>query len=182
MELSLQFPKYEGSEGLSNGPSLWRKVSLAERKHSTELEQEPGYRWGRDTALVPIHSLLKYRELDRESEHAHSHSPGTIDSITSDLKQGGVNALREPIYLLYNHQQHWGWIGEGHHRLIAAQRAGLTHIPVRVMLGYKGEAEGRRLKGRGAPMHLDNRLVEKNTGYIPATLHPGNFQEFEGAR
>lgn len=182
MELSLQFPQYEGSEGVADGRAHWSKYSLAERKHSPELEQEPGHRWGRDTALVPIQSLLKYKELDREVEHAHSHSPSTIDSLTSDLKQGGVTALREPIYILYNHQQHWGWIGEGHHRLIAAQRAGLTHIPVRVMLGYKGETEDRRLEGRGAPMHLDNRLVEKRTGYIPATLHPGNFKEFEGAR
>jgi hypothetical protein len=130
-----------------------------------------------------VSSLLKYQEVDRQGKDSHGdHSTRSIDSITNDLKTGGVQAIREPLYLLYNHAQHWGWIGEGHHRLIAAQQAGLTHVPVRVMRGYDTETTVRKQKGRGAPMHLDNRLVEKSSGYIPGMLHPGNFMEFANHR
>lgn len=175
-------PVYHG-DGVAGGEDThWSKHSLVERESTPEVESEPGRRWGKDVALVPISSMLRYRELDREGKDAHSFSPERISSITQDLKQGGVTAFTDPLYILYNHKQRWGWIGEGHHRLIAAQRAGLTHVPVRIMQGYKEETRERQLEGRGAPLHLDNRLVEKSSGYIPGMLHPGNFMEFEGAR
>jgi hypothetical protein len=183
MERSRQFPQYEGTEGVAgHGPGQegWNKYSLAHGYGRTD--DDPGNHWGRpDVALVPIHSLLKYREVDREGQHAFDHSPRNIDAITQDLKEGGVKAMREPLYLLYDHDSHWAYLGEGHHRLIAAQRAGLTHVPLRVLRGH-GDARANMLEGKGAPMHLDNRLVEKSSGYIPGMLHPGNFQEFEGAR
>jgi hypothetical protein len=184
VELGRQFPQYEGSEGLAGykpGQDGWDKYSLAHGYGRTD--EDPGNHWGRpDVALVPISSLLKYREVDREGKDSHGEvSTRSIDSITQDLKTGGVKAMREPLYLLYSHKSRWGYLGEGHHRLIAAQRAGLTHVPLKVLRG-EGDATSNMHEGKGAPLHLDNRLVEEQSGYYPGMLHPGNFKEFEGAR
>jgi hypothetical protein len=125
--------------------------------------------------------MMAYREVDRTGKQAFSNSEQTINKIADELKTGGVNAMREPLLLGYSHNSHWGYLEEGHHRLEAAMRAGLTHVPVRVLAQRSGSVENRRDSGRGAPLHMDNRLIGHG-GYYPSTIHPGNFQEFEGAR
>ena len=173
-------PIYTGS-GLAKDSRDWSKVSLAERR-TVEASKEPGGRWGVDVALVPVAQLAKYTEFDRTVQPSWSkeYSDETIDSIADDLRKGGVTALRDTPIMTYSHKSRWGYVHEGNHRVAAAIRAGITHIPVRVTR-TTSDLEHYRREGIGAPMHLDNRVVEES-GYIPAYLHPGNFQEFEGAR
>jgi hypothetical protein len=173
-------PVYTGN-GLAKDSRDWTKASLAERR-SVEASKEPGGRWGHDVALVPVAQLSKYTEFDRtvRPKFSKEDSEATINSIAGDLRKGGVDALQGPVIMTYSHKSRWGYIHEGNHRVAAAIRAGLTHLPVRVA-GTRYDLEENKSSGVGAPMHLDNRVVEEG-GYFPAYLHPGNFKEFEGAR
>lgn len=176
-------PVYNG-DGLADPRkgARWRTHALTEREQTEDVKSEPGAAWGNNVALIPVHQIARYREFDREGRHGHDDSTENIANITEDLKKGGVAALREPVTLLYNHKEKWGYLGEGHHRVAAAIKAGLTHIPVQIGRGW-GDVKDNKQMGRGAPLHLDNRVVEPgNGGYYPAYMHPGNFQEFEGAR
>jgi hypothetical protein len=177
------YPVYHG-DGLAdyNKGARWSDHALTERQASPELEQEPGHRYGRDVALLPVHQLTRFRTLDREGRDARSTSEKNISNISEDLRTDGVGAIREPLYLMYNHKEKWATLGEGHHRLAAALRAGVTHLPVKIVRGWDEVAQDKA-QGKGAPLHLDTRLVEPGEGgYFPSQLHPGNFQEFEGAR
>jgi hypothetical protein len=177
-------PVYTGS-GLAKSQSDWRKVSLAERAYDDRAigaSKEPGGRWGFDVALVPVAQLKQYREFDRSirPKFSKEDTEETINSIADDLRKGGVNALRSPISMTYDHKNKWGYIGEGNHRISAAIRAGITHLPVSIGGNHSDLSELKR-KGIGSTLHLDNRMVEEG-GYFPSNQHPGNFKEFEGAR
>lgn len=168
-----------GEAGIAT-PMSWRTVSLAE--HGTERNSnDPGLKWGSDVALVPVHQLLGYRALDRRGIHNRGDSTENISAIANDLKAKGVEGMKSPLYLLYNHEQKWAYLGEGHHRLEAAVQAGISHVPVHILRASSGEISEQKSRGLGAPLHLDNRVVEIG-GYMPSYMHPGNFQEFEGAR
>lgn len=167
-----------GAVGTSDGIT-WRSVSLAERREG--IKGEPGSKWGPDVALVPTHKLLGYREYNRLGAQNMGDSDSRIDSIASDLRSKGAEGMREPVYLIYSHEQKWGFLGEGHHRVEAALRAGVSHVPVRVLKGSSEEVASRKKFYQGAALHLDNRVVETG-GYMPSYMHPGNFQEFEGHR
>jgi hypothetical protein len=124
---------------------------------------------------------MGYREYDRKGVHDTGNSRTTINNIAADLRGKGAEGFHEPAYLLYNHEQKWGYLGEGHHRLEAAVQAGVSHVPVRVLKASSDHIADHKKKGLGGPMNLDNRVVETG-GYMPSNLHPGNFKEFEGHR
>lgn len=172
-----QFPDYESTEGAA-GRGGWRQHAISEQTGRTN---EPGTKWDRYTALVPVHQLKSYAEYDRtgSSAHAGGRSAETINKIAADLHEGGHDAIREPLWMKYDHKEHWGTLVEGNHRLAAAIKAGVTHLPVAVTTG--ANLSERKNKGVGAPLHIDNRLVEQG-GYMPSDVHPGNFKQFEGSR
>jgi len=173
-----------GSGPVYTGPGVaslggWQTHSIS---HNGSLTgSEPGMKWDRYTALVPVSTLSKYMDFDRAGSEGYGRgSADTINSIAEDLRKGGVNALREPLTINYDHNLKWGYLGEGNHRLAAAIQAGITHLPIRI--DARSYAERKKDEGRGAPLHMDNRLHEEQTDYWPANVHPGNFLEFEGAR
>lgn len=172
-------PVYSG-EGLAgwNQDYNWSKHALTERPHE-ERKHEPGYSYGKDVAMVPTSQIARYREYHRAGLSANGDSHAIIKGIKEDLEKGGPKAMREPIWVDYDHEHKWGYVSEGNHRIEAAIQAGVSHVPVR-MIRSKG-VERRKQNGIGGPLHLDNRVVEK-TGYLPSMIHPGNFQEFEGSR
>lgn len=174
-----QGPEYFGKEGLAE-PGRWHIHALGERAEG-ENANEPGAQWGKWTALVPVQTLLNYREYDRTTpKQAYPDSESNIESIANDLRTGGPQALKEVLHISYDHDNKWAYLGEGNHRLAAAIRAGVTHLPV--MVHRKSDLSHLKEQGVGAPLHLDNRLVEKGRGYFPSVIHPGNFMEFQGAR
>lgn len=169
-----QFPQYDGEGKASIGG--WTTHALGERHGDID---EPGRKWDRYTALVPVEKLAKFAEYDR-TRQSMGHSAQTIDSIASDLRAGGHDAIREPLWMKYDHKNNWGVLVEGNHRLAAAIKAGVTHLPVAITTGANlGEHKKTNI---GSDLHVDNRIVEKETGYMPSTVHPGNFKQFEGAR
>ncbi len=183
-------PSQFGSQPVYTGPGLagrdshhWSKYALAERR-TVEASKEPGGKWGFQVALVPVSQLAKYREFDRtKAPYGYADSNETISSIADDLRKGGTGALRSPISISYDHKNKWGYIAEGNHRVAAAIQAGVSHLPVQIGGNSNaGLLDDLKAKGVGAPLHLDTRLVEGDTGYFPSYQHPGNFKEFEGAR
>jgi hypothetical protein len=137
------------------------------------------------TAMLPISEVKKYKEVDREGEHAYPSSKETIESIANELKSGGV--IKEPLMLEHSTKHQWGYLGEGHHRLAAAELAGHSHVPVFVYSGASGWGPGERKKrGIGAPLtfNQEGRKIMGGTegvgkDYQPEEMHPHLFKEFE---
>lgn len=175
-------PVYSGSgvAAAFGGGDRWFKHALGERYDDEQRQGEPAAEagYGRYTALVPVSSLVKYREYERGGRDANSGSEKVINSIADDLRSG--KKINEPLSMSYDHETGWGVIGEGNHRLEAAIRAGVSHVPVQIH--RSSYASNAKRNGVGAPLTLDRRLIEKETGYFPSIMHPGNFKEFENAR
>ena len=131
------------------------------------------------TAMVPISTVKRYTEFNRLGEHSHGdYSKEVVSNIANELKQGGV--IKEPLMIEHSTKHQWGYLGEGHHRLLAAEQAGHTHVPVFVYSGRSGWGPGeRRKKGIGAPLTLDRSKLDRFPGddYQPEELHPGHFKE-----
>jgi len=156
----------------------WMKHAIGDNGSITG--EEPGAKWNRFTALVPVHQLAHYQEFNRAGSDGFSSSKKTIEDITNDLVSKGVNGIREPLHITYDHDAKWGVLVEGNHRLAAALRAGVSHLPV--IIHGRADHWANKKNGIGHPLHMDTRLHEIDTGYHPSVIHPGNFQEFEGSR
>lgn len=171
-----QFPKYSG-EPLAEVGSGWRTHALGERQNRPE--GEPGAKWDRYTALVPVSHLAGFMEYDRAGKQPTTGSSRTIDSLTKEMSQKGSDAIREPLQISYDHRENWGVLVEGNHRLAAAMKAGVTHLPAVITRG--ADHRDNKRNQIGAPLNVDMRIVDKS-GYMPSTIHPGNFKQFEGYR
>lgn len=125
---------------------------------------------GSTVGMVPTHVLARYRhheaDVDPQSEH-------TVNAIAADLRAG--HGLEEPVILEYDHHTNWAYLGEGNHRLRAAEKAGLPEVPVRVQR-TRNAAHVRELEGRGAPA-FHKPEAELGGGHVPQGIHP-SFLEF----
>jgi hypothetical protein len=122
----------------------------------------------RDTVgLVPISTLKKYREYNRNlPSEALGDSAENIDKLTESIKLHGIT---EPLQL--THKDGRGVLNEGNHRIIAAERAGLTHVPVVVWnRGYVPGHKGASLTWVGE---------QNRHGYMPSQAHPSNYKELQ---
>lgn len=191
-QLQYARPVYSGP-GIANSTgsqsNSWEHFALSNRP-AEATKDEPAQVWAkgpgkenrngmdRYTAMVPVSQLTKYTHFDRNSEDDEA----TTNALAQTLKTQGIAGLHNALELSYDRENDWGVLAEGHHRLKAAIRAGITHVPVMVTT-RSGWADVYRKKGFGAPLHMDRRVQEQgDRGYHPAYVHPGNFQEFEGAR
>lgn len=170
-------PNYEGTEGVAS-PGSWREYAIGEDETRTR-EGNPGLNWDRYTAVVPISEVSKFAEFDRNTQEKSSDSRDIIESIAEDLREGGVEALKNALWIKYDPENKWGVLVEGNHRLAAAIKAGITEIPVTITTG--ASLVDNRSKNIGSRLDIDNRIVE-TTGYMPSDVHPGNFKQFEGYR
>jgi hypothetical protein len=156
---------------------LWKIASTPEVPDSVEhyMSGGIGHLEGDDSrsvvGMVPVSTLKKYREHDGNQNHG-DHDERVISGIHDDIKSG--KGITTPLMMEYDHDKKWGWIGEGNHRLAAADRAGLTHVPVRVY-GRSSE-NGRKRKGIGAPLNLTTQFGrDAHDTYIPPAIHPHHF-------
>jgi hypothetical protein len=132
------------------------------------------------TKMLPIETVKKYREFDREGSHSYGKSgEETIQSITKELRGGGV--IKEPLMIEHSQPHNWGYLGEGHHRLIAAERAGLTHVPVFIYSNERGLGFPEQMKkGVGAPLTSTTDFAKQEgfvARYHPNETHPDHFKE-----
>lgn len=132
------------------------------------------------TKMLPISLVKKYVEYDRAGKDSQgSHSEQRINDITNELKSGGV--IQEPLMLEHSTKHQWGYLGEGHHRLLAAERAGLTHVPVFIYSSEGRKVESNKEQGIGAPLTLTTSFGNfPGDRYQPKEIHPDHFQELRG--
>lgn len=122
--------------------------------------------------FMPVREIVKYREHGGDWNGEHSRE--TVDKIRQDIRDGV--GIRTPLMVEHNPDLGWGYLGEGNHRLRAAQEEGLKTVPVRVARSY-GSVERAKANGIGAPMRLQRSLGEDAFGepYVPSDIHPYHF-------
>lgn len=125
-----------------------------------DTERFKGHGYEDKIEFVPVDRLLKHREYDRETQPREG--PEHLDHITASVAEHGVKA---PLIMLYGQKDRRAYLGEGNHRLAAAKRLGITHLPVRV---YRVS----HTDGRGAPVSG----VEPNQhGYVKGDMKPSEI-------
>ena len=133
------------------------------------------------TKMLPISLVKRYIEHDRLGRHNTGDSQERVNDIANELRAGGV--IKEPLMLEHSTKHQWGYLGEGHHRLLAAEQAGHTHVPVFVYSGASGYGPGERKKrGIGAPLTLTTDFAKLHNmigEYQPEEIHPGHFRELQ---
>lgn len=85
---------------------------------------------------VPIAVAQRFRDHFGDQHHG---SQQVVDGIAEQLKAG--RGMTDPLMLLHHNERGVAHLGEGNHRLRAAEQAGWTHVPMRVVRMYDGEAE-----------------------------------------
>jgi len=134
------------------------------------------------TGMVKTERLIPLMEHRRRGADAQPSSEKTIAGIRSDIQKGkGIN---NPIMVAYDHENKWGVIGEGHHRLEAAMAEGVSHVPVTVFRQPNlGERKENFLGGHLAMMtnFTDKGSYDERMGkeYVPTNIHPGHFKQFQ---
>ena len=97
--------------------------------------------WGKGLPSKPIkggtdviETVSKTNPFDLQPTHSSTLSKNKMNALMDDIK---VNGIQNPIkYVEYNGQM---YVVDGHHRLLAAKRLGLTEVPIeKVDLPYAG--------------------------------------------
>lgn len=132
------------------------------------------------TSMLPISLVKKYIEHDRAGKDSYGKtSEDTINRIADELKAGGV--IKEPLMIEHSVPHNWGFLGEGHHRLLAAEKAGHTHVPAFVYSNERGLGFLDRMnKGIGAPLTSRTDFAKQEgfvAPYHPNETHPEHFTE-----
>jgi len=150
---------------------------------STGFGAMPGDPDGARVKMLPLSLVRQYREFDRanETENLPGYSENFIKQLTEELINGGV--IKEPLILEHSRFSNWGYISEGNHRLIAAERAGLSHVPVVVYSRDEGlDIINKKKMGRGGPLTLVHPRMwarnERDT-YVPEMITPALFAELQ---
>lgn len=121
--------------------------------------------------MVPTEQLARYRE--HGGDWNGEASDRRVDEIRRDIRAGV--GIKEPLILLHSQQHQWAYLGEGNHRLAAAELEGVSHVPVRV-LGREDYAVGRRRQqGVGAPAPLRPFKGDDGSDYEAPTFHPAHL-------
>jgi hypothetical protein len=142
----------------------------------------PGDQTNQVVKMVPISTVRQYLEFDRTGKDSFGdESEKIIKEIEKELRSG--RGIRNALQLFTSIDDGWAYLGEGHHRLIAAERAGLTHVPVTVEIDKSNRrASDNKKKGVGAPLSLVHPKMwqrEEKNDYLPGRATPGVFAELQ---
>jgi len=96
--------------------------------------------------MMPIEEVKKYIEFDRAGEDRIT-SEAAFDKLTEDIRKYGITM---PLMLSWSNDDGYAYLGEGHHRLIAAERLGLDKVPVFVVRNASKFGPEHRYKGRNS--------------------------------
>jgi hypothetical protein len=126
--------------------------------------------------MMPIEVLKGFRHKDvhdPESTTYYENTDSVLDELGKHIRGGN---LSNPLILDYDHDNKWGMLSEGHHRLAAAERAGVTHLPVRVNRTYKGGLVYNKQRGEGASMTIKpESMIGLWKEHVPAEARPSSF-------
>lgn len=130
------------------------------------------------TKMVPVQVAKRYMEYDRTGQQAYPQSEQIINDLANHLRGGGI--IHTPVYISHSTEHNWGFLAEGHHRVEAAERAGLTHIPLTVFTRESDSSVAKnKEQHRGAPLHMDTDWHKASgmINYQPPNAHPDHFRE-----
>lgn len=111
--------------------------------------------YGAYSELVPISILKGMRGNNLQYD---------VSELAESLKKEG---FRNPGVIQYHQKNRTAILGEGNHRLAAAEQAGFTHMPVWV--------ERMNVEGRGVPV----RGIDPVEDYVPGTLRPSQIMDID---
>lgn len=122
---------------------------------------------GSVVGMVPTHVLAQYRHHQADV-NVDSHE--TVNKIRADLRAG--IGIQEPVMLEYNHHEGWAYLGEGNHRLRAAELEGVPETPVYVKRSARSDLRWiKNEEQRGGPASHSPE-AELSGGHVPGTFHP----------
>ena len=112
--------------------------------------------------MVPISVLkgMRGNELWKGEDH--------INELAESIKKEG---LREPGMMAYYQEGRTAYLGDGHHRMAALERAGFTHMPVMVFRNEHADTSGKAKPVRGVDPGPHN--------YVPSMLKPSQIMDIE---
>lgn len=134
---------------------------------------------GRQIEWLKVSMVLSYREYVHDPEtgtsrnlltgvtSADRYKPAEWDELVRTLTEDG---FREPLKLEYEPDSRRAFFGEGNHRLVAAELAGHSAVPVWGLKGYAGPRMRGARRVPGEPKL--KRDVEH--GYFPGSFRPSD--------
>ncbi len=153
---------HKAGEPDSQHTSVWQE---AQTKAKAALGAYNNVEW------VPLHELKGLREYDRTK------NPNTdLDALTEDIRQNG---LKSPLIIQYGKNDRRAKLGEGNHRLVAAERLGISHLPARVLRtstcpdGYPVPGHKEEFDQYGHPRHVNADLRPSEIGLSGQKEPPG---------
>ena len=101
------------------------------------------------------------------------------------LKTG--EGFHDPVMVVFDGSRQRAYVGEGNHRVQAAQEAGLSHVPTRVVRGQirpYTEETVKDVGGHVAPTHTGPSPWKGGMGeeYWPSDMHPKYLWPSEDVR
>lgn len=113
--------------------------------------------------------LFRNRHVEMVPIEAMSGIPGNRlrynpEELTEDIR---ANGIREPLIIQYHQKNRTVRLGEGNHRLEAARRLGMEHVPVRAVR-YNMESYGKQVRG----------VDPDDDGYVPGELRPSQIMDY----
>jgi hypothetical protein len=130
---------------------------IEQRKRDREKHLKHGWEagpYGKEAKLVPVWWLKRLKGNDLRDRMKTGFNPDSGEHEESDNIQDLANSMKnrgvqEPITIIVGWKDGYAYIGEGNHRVAAAELAGLTELPARVYM-YQ-QAAGSR--GHGSYTH-----------------------------
>lgn len=168
----LRFKQYikESDLGLriDNPGGDWLKHEKERVESGGRTEHGPFSRIGSVTgsyskpALIPVSLLSKLKGMQGEQSRVRQRS---LDYATDTLNNTGK--VTHPPFININHRGE-AWVNEGNHRIMAAAKLGVSHLPVEIRYYNGGEdAEGELHPNKVEKYHNDaikNGVTTENYG------------------
>lgn len=114
--------------------------------------------------MIPIEFVAQYREYDS----SRLRDPETVSILCADIIKKGIV---EPLMLEIGQKDQKVSLGEGNHRLAAAEQLGLEYVPVRILRRMELGSEPRSVTANRPNVAITKVPVDS---YFPADSRPSD--------
>lgn len=126
--------------------------------------------------FLPTHVVARFREHHAGDDWNGERSHRRVAEIADDIRSGV--GIKEPLQIDYDEREGWAKLGEGNHRLRAAEHAGAPVLPVTIV--GRVNLQRSKQRGVGAPLRHSGQFAEHDPAYVPPAIHPAHlFREAE---
>lgn len=113
--------------------------------------------------MVPVETLDRMRDPGLPESHYETHEAEYTGMLQDHMAEHGA---RSPVIIGYDPKHKATTINDGHHRIYAAKKLGMTHLPARVERMNSDPVWAKR--GHPVPGH-------DFEGHVPAELRPSDI-------